>query len=222
MVITIDGPAGSGKSTIARQAAQELGAVFLDTGAMYRAVTFAAIEAGLDLQDESGVVAMMEARDFRFTAGDSHMHVAVDGQDISREIREPDVTTKVKYIAASGLVRAVLVRWQQEFAGQYDRVVTEGRDQGTVVFPDAAKKFFLTAGLKERARRRMKELQDKGKEVCLDELIEAIHQRDESDRNRKVGPLRKADDAIEVDTTNMTIEEVVQALVSHCREDFGQ
>lgn len=217
MVITIDGPAGSGKSTIARQAAKQLGAVFLDTGAMYRAVTFAAIEAGLNLEDSPGIVALMEKRGFVFTAGSSYMQVELDGRDISEAIRQPKVTEKVRFIASSGSVREVLVRWQQEFAQRYERVVTEGRDQGTVVFPDADRKFFLTAGLEERARRRMEELKQKGTNVTLETLIEAIHQRDESDRNRKVGPLRKADDAIEIDTSDMSIEQVVEAVVSRSK-----
>ncbi len=158
LVITIDGPAASGKSTVARLVAQKLGAGFLDTGAMYRAVTLAAIKAGVDMSDEKKLLGVMRTSKFQFSVKDGLMKAAIDGVDVSDEIRSPEVTEKARYIASAAKVREKLVQMQRQFAAGEKKIVTEGRDQGTVAFGDADIKFYLTADVRERARRRQAEL----------------------------------------------------------------
>lgn len=211
-VITIDGPAGVGKSTVARMLAERLGAVFLDTGAMYRAVTVAALDAGADLEDPAALADLMDRTDFRFVHDGPLLRAYVDGRDVTREIRDPDVTEQVRHIASQPALRSRLVAMQQAFAARYDRVVTEGRDQGTVAFPDARCKFFLTADAAERARRRAKDLAAAGKTVDLDRLQQQIVSRDESDINRSTGPLKPAADAVQIDTTDINAEQVVDRM----------
>ncbi len=215
MVITIDGPAASGKSTAARLLAERLGASFLDTGAMYRAVTLAAVEAGVDMNDEDRLVEVLESEEFEFSPEDGRMVVFLNGVDVSERIREPEITASARYIASSAKVRAKLVEMQREFAAGQKRIVTEGRDQGTVAFPGADLKFFLTATAEERARRRQLELSEKGRSESIEQISKAIEERDKSDQSRAVGPLRPASDAIVVDTTDMSIEEVVEKLLSY-------
>jgi cytidylate kinase len=213
LVVTIDGPAGSGKSTIARLLAERIGVRFLDTGAMYRAVTLAAMQAGVDMSDEDELLGVMEKTEFAFVSGDGGMRVSVNGADVTGAIREPSVTANAHYVASAARVRGRLVEMQREFAEKEERIVTEGRDQGTVAFSDADYKFFLSADLKERARRRQEELKERGVEVSIEELCEAISKRDKSDESREVGPLVPADDAVVVDTTKMGIEEVLNELL---------
>jgi len=213
LIVTIDGPAGSGKSTAARLLAQELGASFLDTGAMYRAVTFAAVQAGVDLSDEQKLLDVLHRHRFQFSSHAGGMFVAIDDVDVTEQIRSPDVTAKARFIASAPKVREGLVRMQREFAAGRRKIVTEGRDQGTVAFADADVKFFLTADPAERARRRQAELQAKGCNESLEQIRKAIEERDGSDRSRAVGPLKPAEDAIVVDTTELTIEQVVARLV---------
>ncbi len=208
-IITIDGPAGVGKSTVARMLAKELGAVFLDTGATYRAVTVAAMDAGVDLTDIEAVLDVMDQTTFDFQHEGDILKVAINGQDTTLAIREPQVTENVKHIAGQPQLRSKLVALQKKFAAQFDKVVTEGRDQGTVVFPDAQFKFFLTADPKERTRRRHEELKAAGTEMEFDALHEQITQRDVSDQNRTVSPLKPAADAIMIDTTRIDAQEVV-------------
>jgi cytidylate kinase len=214
-VVTIDGPAASGKSTVARRLASRIGATFLDTGAMYRAVTFAAMQDGVDLKDESQLIGVIGRHTFGFEPGDDAMRVFVDGQLVTDRIRSPELTANVRCVASSPPMRARLVQMQRQFGRRWGRVVTEGRDQGTVVFPDAGVKFYLVADSRERARRRQLELESQGVEADLDELHRAIESRDRSDESRAVGPLKPAPDAICVDTTRMTIEEVVECLLRH-------
>jgi len=218
LIVTIDGPAGSGKSTMARLLAQELQASFLDTGAMYRAVTLAAMQAGADLRDEQKLLGIVHGRRFQFSSRAGGMSVAIDGADVTEQIRSPDVTASARYIASSAKVREELVRMQREFASRRRKIVTEGRDQGTVAFPDANVKFFLTADPAERARRRQAELQAKGCHESLEQTRKAIDERDDSDRSRAVGPLKPAQDAIVVDTTELTIEQVVEKLLELVKE----
>lgn len=214
LVITIDGPAGSGKSTVARKLAERLHASFLDTGAMYRAVTLAAMKAGVDINNEKKVLDVLRTNKFEFAAGKGVMTVLINGIDVTEQIRTPTVTANVKYVASAAKLREKLVEMQRQFAADEERIVTEGRDQGTVAFSDADVKFFLTADIDERARRRQIELQAKSEKIGFGEVRNAVEQRDKSDQSRAVGPLRPAADAIVVDTTDLSIEDVVERLLS--------
>ena len=214
-VVTIDGPAASGKSTVARRLAARIGATFLDTGAMYRAVTWAARADGVAWDDETELAGVFDRHLFAFEPGTEMLKTLVDGADVTQAIRSPELTALVRHVASSPTMRARLVEMQRLFATRYGRVVTEGRDQGTVAFADAQVKFFLEADAAERARRRKAELDAQSVASDLDELTRAIEARDESDRNRAVGALKAAPDAIGVDTTNLTIDEVVETLLEH-------
>ena len=215
-VVTIDGPAASGKSTVARLLAQKLGAAFLDTGAMYRAVTLAVMQKAIELTDQKRLVAVLNETKFDFKVDADQMKVCIDGVDVSKEIRDPFVTANSRYIAGAAEVRSRLVEMQRAFAAEHKKVVTEGRDQGTVAFPDAKVKFYLTADIKTRAERRMQELKDDN-DITLDDLIKSIQERDAKDSQRSVGPLKPADDAVLVDTTDLNIEQVVDVLFSGVR-----
>ena len=213
LTITIDGPAASGKSTVARLLAKKLGASFLDTGAMYRAVTFAAIQEGVDLKNEEELLGVFEKNDFRFSAKNDQMAVHINGIDVTEELRDPKVTAKAHYIASARRVREKLVQMQRQYAAEQKRIVTEGRDQGTVAFPDANAKFFLVAQSRERAKRRLAELQAKGINESLEKIQELIEKRDKSDSERNVGPLKPAQDAIKIDTTDLNIEQVLEKVL---------
>jgi len=217
-IITIDGPAAGGKSTAARLLAEKLGASFLDTGAMYRAVTLAAMQANVDMSDEDELLAVMEASDFQFSLRDDKMVVCIDGVDVTEQIRRPQITANARHIASSPKAREKLVQMQRRFAAGREKIVTEGRDQGTVAFSDADIKFYLTADSIERARRRQAELRAKGGDESLEQIQKAIEERDKSDENRTVGPLRPAEDAIVVDTTDLSIEKVVEKLLDYVKE----
>jgi len=219
LIVTIDGPAGSGKSTVARLLAQRLGASFLDTGAMYRAVTVAAMNAGVDMTNRKELADVMDKTIFEFTAKANEMIVSVDGVDVTKQIRSEQVTANARFIAAAAELRARLVRMQRQFAAGQEKIVTEGRDQGTVAFPDAHVKFYLTADAAERARRRFAELKAKGGAASLEQTRRAIEERDRSDQNRDVGPLKPADDAVVVDTTCLNLEQVVDKLFECVRDN---
>jgi cytidylate kinase len=212
LIVTIDGPAGSGKSTMAKLLAERLGATFLDTGAMYRAVTLAAVRDGADPNDEQQLLDVVQKHRFDFEAVQGKMLVRIDAQDVTELIRDPELTARVRHIAAAPRIREQLVTMQRAFASRHERIVTEGRDQGTVVFPDARIKFYLTADPAERARRRAAELQAKGAVVDMEQIRQAIDARDKSDENRAVGPLKPAQDAITIDTTNSSIEQSVERI----------
>jgi len=218
LVVTIDGPAASGKSTVARLLADKLNATFLDTGAMYRAVTLAAMQKDADLTDEKQLIDVLDNTEFKFEAVPDGMRVHVAGADVTDEIRGPQVTASARYVAALAPARRRLVEMQRRFAEKYDKIVTEGRDQGTVAFPDADVKFFLIADLDERARRRQAELETKGIEQTIEQIRQAIQKRDDSDEKRFVGPLKPAADAIVIDTTDLTIEGVVDKLLACVKE----
>jgi len=230
LIITIDGPAASGKSTVARLLAGRLNASFLDTGAMYRAVTLAAMRASIDLSDEQKLLDVMLKHEFQFSDQAGKMIVCIDGADVTEDIRNPEVTANARYIAAAPKVRERLVQMQRQFASGRQKIVTEGRDQGTVAFSDADIKFFLTADLAERARRRQAELgisesqsatgvpiSPRFCEMGSPDIQKAIEQRDKSDQERAVGPLKPAEDAIIVDTTNLSIEQVVEKLADYVK-----
>jgi cytidylate kinase len=214
LIITIDGPAASGKSTAARLLAHRLGASFLDTGAMYRAVTLAAMQAGIDLKDTDKLPNVIQNSDFHFEIEGNTMTVSIDGADVTDEIRKPYVTANVHYIAACPQARERLVEMQRQFAAGRQKIVTEGRDQGTVAFPDADIKFYLTADPTERAKRRQTDLRSQGGDDSLERIQDALEQRDASDQNRAVGPLKPAEDAVIIDTTHLTIDGVIDQLLS--------
>ena len=217
LVVTIDGPAASGKSTVAGLLACRLGAVFLDTGAMYRAVTLAALNAGIDMTSEKMLLDVLQNSRFEFLAQQNKMLVRLDGLDISGKIRSMEVTANARYVASAPKVRGQLVLMQRQFAVEHERIVTEGRDQGTVAFADADVKFFLTADLKQRAKRRLAEF-PADSDASISQLEKAIAQRDKSDQSRDVGPLKAADDAIVVDTTNLTINQVTDKLLGYVKK----
>ncbi len=224
MIIAIDGPAGSGKSTIARAVADRFGFTKLDTGAMYRAVTLAALERGIDLTDEDAVCALARAVDITYPAADAA--IAVDGVDVSAAIRTPRVDARVSQVAAYPGVREAMMELQRRLALRHD-VVAEGRDIGTVVFPDAEVKVFLTADPRERARRRVLQRHE-GERVPeaalaeeIERTLEGIARRDDLDAHRAVAPLVAADDAVRIDSTACTIDEVVARIASLVDERRG-
>ncbi|HEV3026701.1 MAG TPA: (d)CMP kinase [Planctomycetota bacterium] len=201
-VITLDGPAGAGKSTVARQVAQRLGLRFLDTGAMYRAITWKAQKKGIS--DPLAIAAMARGTEIRVEPD----RVTCDGIDVTKAIREPAVTAAIRLVADSPECRAELVRMQREI-GKAGGLVTEGRDQGSVVFPDADFKFYVDAPVEIRARRRREETGGD-----LDEIRRAIEKRDDEDRSRKAGPLVKPRGAVVIDTSGLTLEEVVARILA--------
>lgn len=204
LVIAIDGPAGAGKSTISKLIAKNLGINYIDTGAMYRAITYKCIKEDIDVNDIQRVVDLCSRTDVDFVDN----YIYLDGQRLNEEIRTLQVSSRVSDVAKISQVREFLLEKQREIGKRSD-VILDGRDVGTHIFPDAKYKFFLNASAQERGRRRYQELIDKGQSVVLEEIIEDIKKRDYIDSTREVAPLVKADDAIEVDTTYMTIDQVV-------------
>lgn len=213
LIVTIDGPAAVGKSTAARLLAKKLDAAFLDTGATYRAVTLAAMRNNIDLTSPEELLEMLEKTSFNFSIAGDVMKVAIDDIDVTDDIRDPEVTSNVKFVAPLLAVRAKLVRMQRAFVQQYERIVTEGRDQGTVVFPEAQFKFFLIADVDERARRRKSDLARIGQSQSLKKTQKDIQKRDRSDIKRTVSPLIPADEAIVIDTTNLTVDQTIEKML---------
>lgn len=211
-IITIDGPAGSGKSTTARRVAERLGYNYLDSGALYRAVTWAALHQNLDLHDSEAVAHLAEQLDLDMQAMEKGLRILVNGRDVSHEIRMPEVTQAIAPVAANPGVRRALLDAQRRF-GDQGGVVAEGRDMGTVVFPDADVKFFMVASLQERAQRRQAELAAKGVAVPLEELMHSLQQRDDSDSRRTHGPLLRPQEAIDIDTSQLSIDEQVELVI---------
>jgi cytidylate kinase len=212
LVIAIDGPAASGKSTTARLVAQRLGYLHLDTGAMYRALAVRVVDRGLDPSDAGAVTGLAEAARIELVQSGESVRVVLDGEDVTDRIRSQEVTRATSALSTLPGVRAVLVREQRRL-GAGGGVVLEGRDIGTVVFPDADLKVYLTAGLDARALRRRRELAATGVEMDVALLREELEERDRRDSSRAVSPLRKAEDAVELDTSGMTVEEQVDAVL---------
>ncbi|RMF79914.1 MAG: (d)CMP kinase [Planctomycetota bacterium] len=217
MIITIDGPAGSGKSTAARKLAARLRIPYLDTGAMYRVVTLAALEDGVDLDDEEALTQVAATADFSLDCGPTHVRVTFRGHDVTEEIRSMRVNESTRYIAASPGVRALLIERQRELGRRLGSMVTEGRDQGSVVFPDADFKFFVDASIEKRAERRYHELLADGEDVTMEQVLRNLRLRDRTDAGRAVAPLRVPDGAVVIDTTNLTIAQVLDVLIDHLR-----
>lgn len=209
--IAIDGPASSGKSTVAKILAKKLNFIYCDTGAMYRALTYLAIKESVDFEDEAGLVKLCLAHVISFKQTEKEQLVYIDDTEVTKEIRQPDVTNSVSIVAKHAAVRQKLVELQQKI-GVAGGVVMDGRDIGTAVLPNAEVKIFLVASVEERAQRRYKENQSKGIKTDFDTLKKEIEQRDYLDSTREVSPLKQADDAVKVDTTGMTIEQVVQRI----------
>jgi cytidylate kinase len=210
MIVAIDGPAGSGKSTVARALARRLGFAYLDSGALYRTVTLLALEVGTDLDDEQELGRIAGEMTVEVTERDhDYVQVIANGNDVSEQIRAPRVTGASSQVAARPSVRAALLMKQRDLIASGDHVV-EGRDIGTVVAPDAAVKLFLDADAGERASRRADELQRRGLQAQADEVRAAIEQRDRLDSTRSAAPLRRADDAVTIDTTGLAVEDVVE------------
>lgn len=219
-VVAIDGPAGSGKSTVARGVADALRLLVLDTGAMYRAATLAALDADADLADADAVTAAARQADIAVSE-DGSGTVQLDGRDVTDEIRGPAVTAAVSLVSAHPGVREVMVARQRAWVDRHDGGVVEGRDIGTVVFPDATVKVFLTASDEERARRRHRDEVAAARRPDVDAVHEALARRDALDSGRAMSPLRPADDALVIDTTGRTVDDVVREIVARYASAIG-
>jgi cytidylate kinase len=219
-IVAIDGPAGAGKSSTAKAVARALGIAFLDTGAMYRAATWRALKHGVDLEDGEALAASTRAMRLEMAEGPEGQRVRVDGEDVSEAIRTPQVTNLIYRLDQNSEVRRHLVALQREF-GERQPTVAEGRDIGTVVFPKAKCKIYMDAAIEERARRRAKQLAEKNIAVDFEQLCAEIAERDRQTMNRADSPLRRAEDAVLVDTTNRSFEEVVAEVSRLARERLG-
>ena len=213
-IIAIDGPAGSGKSTVAKEVAKRLGFLYVDTGAMYRALTLKAINKGLNLKDEKALIALSENMDIELKTLDGSLKVYLDKHDVTDEIRSMKVTTSVKHLASLSGVRINMVELQRRLSRKAaSGAALEGRDIGTVVFPDALHKFYLDATVETRVGRRFDELKEKGVSVSREEIKDDVMTRDKTDMTRLAGPLKKAADAVVIDTTGMAVNEVVERII---------
>jgi cytidylate kinase len=215
--IAIDGPAGAGKSTVAKQVAEKLSFIYIDTGAMYRALTYKGLLIGADLNNGLLLEAVLRDTNIELVKTNDGQAVYLDGKDVSEEIRSREVTNNVSFVARQKEVRIEMVKRQQLLA-ESGGVVMDGRDIGTHVMPDAELKVFLIASVEERARRRYEEISIKGITADFEQLKSEIALRDKRDSERETAPLRKAEDAIELDTTSMSIEEVVQSILQYAQE----
>lgn len=221
LVIAIDGPAASGKSTTARLVAERLGYLHLDTGAMYRAIAAKVLRNGVRPDDADAVAKLMESTSVRLELRSGFLQVLLEGRDVTGEIRRAAVTRIVSAVSSIPVVREAMVREQRRM-GQSGGVVLEGRDIGTVVFPDADLKIYMMAGLRSRALRRQQELETQGIRTELDTLLKELEQRDKLDSTRDASPLRRAPDAIDLDTSDLTIEEQVEFVVRKAQKLIAQ
>jgi len=223
MIIAIDGPAGSGKSTVSKLVAKRLGLLYVDTGAMYRAITLKAMKVGADLNDTEALAKIASESEIRLIPdNDNNLKVLLDGKDVTEAIRTPELTKNIKYVARVPGVRKEMVKMQRKVAQKSAKgAVLEGRDIGTAVFPDTKYKFYLDADFSERAKRRHKELVETGQSITLSEVENDAAQRDKSDIVRSVAPLEKAEDARLINTTKMTVDEVAEKIIRSIKEASG-
>ncbi|HCE3104028.1 TPA: (d)CMP kinase [Vibrio parahaemolyticus] len=220
-VVTVDGPSGAGKGTLCMLLAKKLGFQLLDSGAIYRVLALAAIHHGVDTESEDALVPLATHLDVQFIAEGDLVKVILEGEDVSGELRKEETGMAASKVAALPRVREALLRRQRAFEAA-PGLVADGRDMGTVVFPSAQAKIFLDASAKERANRRLKQLQDKGLDVRFADLLSEIQERDDRDRNRPVAPLRPAEDALVLDSTSMTIDEVVEKALQYIESKLAE
>ncbi len=221
IIIAIDGPAASGKSTTAILVAAQLGYLHIDTGAMYRAITLKVLRNNIPVHDKEKIAELTKVTSVRLVSNGTKIKVVLDGEEVSEEIRLPEVTNSVSPVSTVPEVRTLMVI-EQRAMGNDGGIVLEGRDIGTIVFPKAELKIFMLANERERAERRKKELFGKGIDITIDELVKEILERDRIDSERSVSPLRKADDAIELDTTQLTIEQQVEFIVAKAKKIISE
>jgi len=217
MTVAIDGPSGSGKSTVGKALAKRLGYLYIDTGAMYRAVALKVKEEAVGLEDELKLFHLASSLQLTFVGKGKETHVLCNGEDVTEVIRSPEISRLASDISKKKVVREALVQKQREM-GKGGGVVLEGRDIGTVVFPDAEIKFYLDAKAEERGKRRFRELMEKGVKVNFGETLEEVQKRDHNDMSRDLSPLKKAEDAIFIDSTEHTVDEIVEAMVRVVQE----
>ncbi|MEE1170386.1 MAG: (d)CMP kinase [Anaerovoracaceae bacterium] len=210
ITIAIDGPGGAGKSTIAKLVAKRLDIDYIDTGAMYRAIAYKTVNENIDTNDDKSIRTMLDDTEIDFIGGSIYL----DGQCVDKQIRTPEISQMASKVSALGPVREKLVELQRKM-GHEKSVIMDGRDIGTNVLTDAAYKFFMTASAEERAQRRYKELIEKGESVTFEQVLSDINQRDKNDMERELNPLRKAEDATEIDTTGLSIEEVADVILKN-------
>ncbi|MER0345637.1 (d)CMP kinase [Vibrio vulnificus] len=220
-VVTVDGPSGAGKGTLCMLLSKKLGFQLLDSGAIYRVLALAAIHHGVDTESEDALVPLATHLDVQFVAEGDLVKVILEGEDVSKELRKEETGMAASKVAALPRVREALLRRQRAFEAA-PGLVADGRDMGTVVFPNAKAKIFLDASAEERAHRRLKQLQDKGLDVRFDDLLSEIQERDDRDRNRSVAPLRPAEDALVLDSTSMSIDEVVEKALQYIESKLAE
>ena len=219
-IVTIDGPAGSGKTTVSRLVAEGLGFDYVDTGALYRGVAYTAVNANIGLDDDGALDRLCRSLTIRMVREKDGLHIFVNEADVSGKIRTPDISMAASTVSARPVVRRYLLKLQRDL-GRDRQAVFEGRDMGTVVFPHARLKIFLTASPEERAKRRYKQLKEKGIDANLPELVAELEARDKRDSERSAAPLKAADDAVLLDTTEMSIDEVVNQVLRMANQCFG-
>jgi cytidylate kinase len=220
LTIAIDGPSGAGKSTVGKSLARRLGYLYIDTGAMYRTVALKVKEGSVDVDDETALSRLASSLHITFVTKGEETHILCNGEDVTEAIRSPEISRLSSNISMRKVVRKALVQKQREM-GRGGKVVLEGRDIGTVVFPDADVKFYLDAETEERGRRRFRELVEKGMSVNFQETLEEVIKRDHNDMKRDLSPLRKAEDAFSLDSTHRSVEEIVQEMIRIVKEKLG-